>query len=166
MFCGCKVTKKSRLTYSFFGNNATDPFFARFYPAATVLVPPPSLLAKSTKFPRFALKAEERVGGNLSKPPIGILQRFARTADVVSQMSWSSGRVSIIQANHSRPVLTSGRKMSVPTAEVRKREVGKCFAMLISVESRKLMAVKMMNKYLCCMFASVWFIVVCFFTTG
>ena len=38
--------------------------------------------------------------------------------------------------------------------------------MLISVESCKLMVVKMMDKYLCCMFASVWFIVVCFFTTG
>ena len=125
MFCGCKVTKKSRLTYSFFGNNATDPFFARFYPAATALVPPPRLLAISTKSPRFALKGEEKVGDNLSKPPIGILQRFARTADVVSQMSWPSGRLSIIQVNHSRPVLMSGRKMSVPTAEVRKREVGK-----------------------------------------
>ena len=125
MFCGCKVTKKSRLTYSFFGNNAIDPFFARFYPAATALAPPLRLLAKWSKFPRFALKGEEKVGDNLPKPPIGILQRFARTADVVSQMSWSSGRLSIIQANHSRPDLTSGRKMSVPTAKVRKREVGK-----------------------------------------
>lgn len=38
--------------------------------------------------------------------------------------------------------------------------------MLISVESCKLMVVKMMDKYLCCMFASVWFIVVCFLLLG
>lgn len=47
-----------------------------------------------------------------------------------------------------------------------RRGGGSVFAMLISVESCKLMAVKMMDKYLCCMFASVWFVVVCFFTTG
>ena len=110
MFCGCKVTKKSRLTYCFFGNNASALFFARFYPQRQPSSRFPVYLQNQRNPPRFSLKGKERVGDNLLKPPIGIQQRFARTADSVSQMSWSSGRLPIIQANHSRHVSRRGQR--------------------------------------------------------